>query len=139
MKHILLIITFFVCLQRNYGQVKIETIKDSLGIYTEVDVNPSFPGGDNGWKYFLQKNLNPAILAENNAPDGTYTVFVKFIVRKDGTLTDIFCENYPGYGVCEEGLRVIKKSPKWKPGLVNGQPVDARKRQPIFLQIQSGN
>ena len=79
------------------------------------------------------------VLVDKNAPNGTYTVYVKFVVRKDGSLTDIYCENYPGYGVCEEGMRVIKKSRKWNPGLVNGQPVDARKRQPISLSIDGGN
>ena len=36
----------------------------------------------------------------------------------------------------EEAIRVIKKSPKWKPGLINNQPVRTRISIPINFILQ---
>ena len=102
-----------------------------------MDVEASYPGGDIAWRQYLQKNLNPNTLYNNKAPDGTYTVKIKFIVRKDGNIDSIYCENNPGYGVCEEGVRVIKMSSKWVPAKLNGDNVAAYRRQPITLRIKN--
>jgi hypothetical protein len=65
------------------------------------------------------------VLVDRKAPDGTYTSIIKFVVKKDVTLTDIYCETFPGYGVCEEGQYIIKMSSKCIPAVGNGQNVDA--------------
>lgn len=138
MKQLLLILTFLACLNSNYGQATNEIIKDTVEnkIYTKVDVEASFPGGKTAWLLFLKQNLNPMVAVDKGAQNGIYPVIVKFIVRKDSTVSDVYCESYPGYGVCEEGQRVIKKSKRWIPAIVNGQPVNSYKRQPITLLVE---
>jgi hypothetical protein len=97
----------------------------------------SFIGGDQAWRDFLRKNLNANVPAENYAPDGKYTVIIKFIINPDGTLSDIKAENDPGYGMVKEAIRVIKKAAKkWQPANKYGTYVKAYRRQPITFLIQ---
>ncbi|MBP6287320.1 MAG: hypothetical protein KTQ13_03595 [Ferruginibacter sp.] len=107
-------------------------------VFDRILKEASFPGGDDEWRYFLFKNLNSSVPADSNAPDGKYTVIIKFIVDTDGTLYDIIAENDPGYGTAKEALRVIQKSPKWKPAIKYGRYFRAYRRQPITFFIESG-
>ncbi len=110
---------------------------DEGKIFTKVEVEAGFPGGDAAWRNYLQKNLNTEVPGENGAPEGNYTVIVRFVVSKDGSLSDITCENDPGYGICEEAKRVIKRTKNWTPAIQNGRNVNAYRRQPITFSVQS--
>lgn len=50
------------------------------------------------------------------------SVRLKFVIEKDGTLSDIQALNND-YGVGNEGIRVLKSMPKWKPAMQDGVPV----------------
>jgi periplasmic protein TonB len=91
---------------------------------------------DGDWNNFMKRNLNPDVPAEKGAPAGKYTVIVKFVVSKDGSISDIACENDPGHGICEEAIRVIKKTKKWVPAMQNGRNVNAYRRQPITFLVE---
>jgi periplasmic protein TonB len=104
-------------------------------IFTSVQVEAAYDGD---WNNFIKRNLNPNVPADNGAEEGTYTVIVKFVVSKDGSLSDITCENDPGYGICEEAKRVIKKTKNWVPAIQNGRNVNAYRRQPITFSVVSG-
>ncbi|GAB2817824.1 energy transducer TonB [Ferruginibacter profundus] len=110
---------------------------DEGKIFTKVEVEAEFPGGAAAWNNFLKKNLNGDVPTDNGASEGTYTVVVKFIVSKDGSLSDISCENDPGFGICDEAKRVIKKTKNWTPAIQNGRNVNAYRRQPITFLVQS--
>jgi protein TonB len=110
---------------------------DEGKIFTKVEVEAGFPGGDAAWVNYLKRNLNVEIPGENGAPEGNHTVIIKFVVSKDGSLSDITCENDPGYGICEEAKRVIKKTKNWTPAIQNGRNVNAYRRQPITFSVQS--
>jgi TonB family protein len=58
-------------------------------------------------------------------------VFVKFLVQKDGSLTDIEAVQGIGYGCDEEAVRLITEGSKWHPGKQRGQAVDVRMIIPI--------
>ncbi len=58
-------------------------------------------------------------------------VFVSFVVEKDGSLTDIMVIRDIGYGTKAETLRVLKNSPKWKPGFHDGLAVRVLYSLPI--------
>jgi periplasmic protein TonB len=121
------------------GTGVIETPKkdDEEGkIFTSVQVEAAYDGD---WNNFLKRNLNPDVPAENGAEEGTYTVIVKFVVSKDGSLSDISCENDPGHGICQEAIRVIKKTKNWIPAIQNGRNVNAYRRQPITFSVVSAN
>ena len=109
---------------------------DEDKIFTKVENEAVFPGGQAAWIRFLQKNLNASVPNDNNAPTGTYKVIVKFIVSKDGSISDVQAESKNGYGMEEEAVKVIKKGPKWTPALQNGRNVNAYRRQPITFDVQ---
>jgi periplasmic protein TonB len=113
-----------LCFTKSYGQsvtapnrivVEITKEKNPKKIYAKVENMSAFHGTDSSWAQWVEKNLNRTIQVDKRAKRGKYIVAVKFIVAKDGSLSDIQCENDPGFGMCGEVLRVIKRSKNWTP------------------------
>lgn len=109
---------------------------DENKVFTKVEVEAGFPGGEGGWRRYLTNNLNANTPVENGAPEGTYTVIVRFIVSKDGSISDVQAETSHGYGMEEEAVKIIKRGPKWTPAIQNGRNVNAYRRQPITFLVQ---
>ena len=105
-------------------------------MFTREENEATFPGGDAGWRQYLQKNLNASVAVDNRAPAGKYKAVVKFIVTKDGTLKDIYAETYHGYGIEQEVIRIIKNGPKWIPAVQYGRNVNAYRRQPVTFLVE---
>ena len=110
---------------------------DENKIFTKVENEAEFPGGQGAWGNYLRKNLNANTPVDNGAPEGTYTVIVRFIVSKDGSISDVQPETKFGYGMEDEAAKIIKKGPHWKPALQNGRNVNAYRRQPITFVVTS--
>jgi len=60
---------------------------------------------------------------------------VSFVVEKDGSVSNVTVIRGIGYGCDEEALRVISKSPKWKPGKQNGRNVRVKYTMPLGFAI----
>jgi hypothetical protein len=90
-----------------------ETIYNTAGL----DVKPEFPGGISKFQDFVDKKF------KIDEKDLSGKIYATFIVEKDGSLSDIKILRDLGYGTGKELIRVLKLSPKWKPGLQNGQKV----------------
>ena len=105
------------------------TIKE----FSSVDVLPEFPGGLETWSNYLQGNLKYPKLAKDNKVTGR--VIVSFIVEKDGSLSEIKVLRGLGAGLDEEAVRVLKASPKWRPGIQDGKAVRVAYTMPIFFQL----
>ena len=80
---------------------------------TRISHNAIFSGGQSAWENYLRKNVDTTIPIRNKAKKGTYNVIVKFIIAKDGLPVDVRAETCYGYGMEEEVVRAIKKSPRW--------------------------
>jgi beta-lactamase regulating signal transducer with metallopeptidase domain len=106
-------------------------------IYERVEIEASFPGGESAWKAFLENNLDENVAVKNKAKPGTYTVFIQFIVDKEGNTSGFKALTAHGYGMEEEALRVLRKVTKWHPALMNGKPVNAYRRQAVTFRILS--
>jgi protein TonB len=90
---------------------------------------PQFPGGLPKFYKFLSDNLKyPAAARAKNIKGN---VFASFVIEKDGSLGDIKILRGLGSGTEEEAERVLKSSPKWKPGSLNGKPVRTQYNIPI--------
>jgi periplasmic protein TonB len=109
--------------------------EDENTVFTKVEVEASFPGGEKEWKRFLERNLEANVPVDNGAPEGTYTVIVQFIVDKEGVISDVKSLTGHGHGMEEEAIRVIKKGPKWTPAVQNGRHVKAYRKQPITFVV----
>jgi periplasmic protein TonB len=147
MKNIFLLITLFIATNSFAQEVKnipppppekTETIddEDEDSVFQEVEIESTFPGGIDAWRKFLQKNLKANTPAKNGAKVGRYNVIVRFVVGKDGKLSDFVIEENAGYGTGEEVVRMLKKSPKWIPGVQNGRTVSSLKRQPVTFLVE---
>jgi protein TonB len=124
--------------QIDEGKQIIEVKKDDEDkLFEKVEIEAEFPGGPVAWKKFLEKNLRGDVPVENGAPAGRYTVWVQFVVDKEGNVSDVKALTNFGYGMEEEALRVIKKVPQWKPAIQNGRNVKAYRKQPITFQIDA--
>jgi len=103
--------------------------------FTSVQVEAKFPGGQDAWRKFLERNLNQQTPADNGAPPGNYVVTVSFRVDKDGSISEVQALTDPGYGCAAEAVRVIKKGPKWTAAIQNGRNVIYRQKQNIVFQV----
>lgn len=110
--------------------------KDIDEVFTTVQIEAQFPGGIEGWRRFLERNLNKDIASENGAPSADYSVIISFIVNKDGIISDVRAENDPGYGTKAEAIRVIQKGPRWTPAIQNGRNVIYRQKQKITFRVE---
>ncbi|HEY8781997.1 MAG TPA: TonB family protein [Mucilaginibacter sp.] len=111
------------------------TEEDANKIFTSVEQVPAFPGGFEAFGRYLSKNIRyPAIARENNTQG---RVIVSFVCERDGSLTDVKVARGIGDGCDEEAVRVIKASPRWKPGIQNGRPVRVAYSVPISFTLSS--
>jgi len=100
---------------------KADSIKLSNQVYPKADIQPTFPGGDNGLQRFLADNLQyPTRDREGNTQG---KVVVRFIVEKDGSLSHIEALHMPTTTMGMEAERLVKVMPRWKPGILNGRIV----------------
>jgi nucleoside diphosphate kinase len=109
--------------------------KDKIYIPTELDKQAEFKGGIDDFYKFVRENFGSPLVKE----DITFKVFAKFVVERDGSLSNIEVQKDPGNGIGHEVVRVLMKSPKWKPGKVDGKVVRSTFTVPISLMIKGSD
>ncbi|MBK6610621.1 MAG: energy transducer TonB [Sphingobacteriales bacterium] len=103
-------------------------------VFTIVEQQPEFDGGEGAMQKFIQKNLEyPAIARENNIQG---TVYVEFVVGSKGDISKVRVVRGIGGGCDEEALRVVNKMPNWKPGKQGGQAVNVKFTLPIKFRLE---
>jgi len=106
-------------------------------VFTKVEKEAKFPGGPDGWRKYLERNLDANVAANDGAPTGNYTVKVQFIVDKEGNISNVQAIEVPK--ACPscgpEAVKVIKKGPKWEPAVQNGRNVIYQAIQFITFQV----
>jgi len=102
-------------------------------IFTVVETSPSFPGGDEARIRFLTNNIKYPQMARESSIQGT--VYVTFVVERDGAVTDVRVLRGIGGGCDEEAIRVIKAMPRWSPGKQRGKPVRVQFNMPIKFTL----
>ena len=104
-------IALFCCSLASVAQKK---TSDSL-IYTTTDVSPSYVQGYKALYSFICSNINVPVF-EIPTEKNKNTVFIKFVVEKDGSMSNY--EIMKGINkTCDaEAIRVMKLVPNWSPG-----------------------
>jgi len=110
---------------------EIET--EEAEIFMIVEKMPEFPGGQAKLQAFLAENITFPASAKESGIQGS--VYVSFIVRKDGRISDAKILRGIGGGCDEEALRVVNKMPRWKPGTQRGKNVDVQFNLPIVFKL----
>ena len=108
-------------------------VEDENQIFTVVEQQPEFEGGYEAMINFIKKNLRYPASARRMGVDGT--VYVQFVVSKDGSISEVKTIRGISADCDREAERVVKAMPAWKPGRQNGKPVFVRFVLPIKFKL----
>jgi len=103
-------------------------------IFTVVEENPTFPGGETKLYKFLGESIKYPEEAKELGIQGR--VFVNFVIETNGAVSNVKVLRGIGGGCDEEAIRVIKSMPKWTPGKQRGIPVRVSYNLPIKFTLQ---
>lgn len=111
------------------------TYTDANGnlVYNKAEIDPAFTGGEKAMVQYLKDNLKYPKEAEDAGVEGT--VFVDFVVNKNGQVREALVMNTPGEDVDSslrmEAIRVVESMPAWVAGRQHGKAVDVNFSIPI--------
>lgn len=117
------------------------TYKDASGkvIYNKAEVDPTYVGGDKEMMAYLRDNLIYPEIAQKNGVEGT--VFVDFIVDKNGAIREVFATDVTNDEMDDslraEAIRVVTAMPNWVAGTQHGKAVEANYSVPITFQLSN--
>lgn len=106
---------------------------DENEVMTVVEQMPEFPGGQDALMSFIRSELVYPAMAKELGIQGK--VICGFVVDQEGMIQDVRLLRGIGHGCDEEAIRVIKKMPRWKPGMQNGRKVKVRFNLPISFKL----
>jgi len=110
-----------------------EVLPPEDSLFIAVEQNPEYIGGDEARLNFLRNNIKYPQAAREVGIQGT--VYVGFVVEKDGSVTQIKILRGIGGGCDEEAIRVTQLMPKWKPGKQRGKEVRVSYNMPIKFTL----
>ena len=103
-------------------------------ILSTVEQQPQFPGGEEAMYRFIASNAHYPKEARENGIQGT--VYLTFIVERDGSISNVRILRSPSDLLSEEASRVVKSMPRWKPGKAAGKNVRVQYTLPLHFQLQ---
>ncbi len=99
-----------------------------------VQVMPEYPGGISKFVEFIVYNLHGIQLEDARE----LRMQFRFVIEKDGTLTDIQTISDGGFPqIAERAIRVLGSSQKWSPGVINGKKVRVAYTVPIVIRAEN--
>ncbi|MBT3647988.1 MAG: TonB family protein [Flavobacteriales bacterium] len=113
-----------------------EEVAEEPQIFTIVEENPEFPGGEVELFKYLGKNTKYPAIAKDAGIQGI--VYVQFVVMEDGSINPNMITILRGVhpALDNEAIRVVKKMPKWKPGRQRGKPVRVYYKLPFRFTLK---
>lgn len=108
-------------------------IPEDTTIYNNVEVMPSYPGDMTECYMFVARQMHYPEEAEEKGIEGR--VLIRFVVEKDGRLTNFEVIESPDPLLSNEALRVLKQMPKWIPAKNKGKDVRCRYSMPILFRL----
>ena len=105
-------------------------------IYKEVEEAPEFKGGKKELVNFIVKNITYPEKARQTGITGT--VYISYVIEKNGEVTNAKVKRGIGGGCDEEALRIINLMPPWEPGKTEGEPVRVAMTLPLKFNLDDG-
>ncbi len=145
MKYIFIVLASIICCERLVAQKQLkkecfEPIINSENVFSKIQIPPSFIGGSNTFKCFLNSSGGFAFLAsELLSKDSVYfdTARVRFIVSKYGVMSNLSVTKCLSESYCKEVYRVIKLSAcSWTPGNFSGRYVNGWVQMDLFFHLK---
>ncbi|MBL7758040.1 MAG: energy transducer TonB, partial [Chitinophagaceae bacterium] len=114
------------------GQCYTREGKDT--VYFEYEQQPTFPGGQDSLRKFINRNLKYPAIAKLDGIAGT--VYVLFTVSKDGSVTAV--DLYKGVSpqLDAEAIRVVKLMPAWIPRKLEGEITSFNLVLPVTFRLE---
>lgn len=106
--------------------------KDS--VFYEVDQMPKYPGGDEELFKFIKENLHYPQDAVDAGIEGRVTI--RFIVNRNGDVTDVTVIRGLNPSCDKEAIRVVKLMPKWIPGRYASRIESVYYTLPIVFKLE---
>ena len=135
---VLLSFLLVLTVHASFAQQKdsVEITSPDTSVFQKAEIEASVDARQ--WIDHLRNNLQSPIekAAKKGIKAGTYTVNVRFLVERDGSITDVQAMNDPGYGLAKAAVKVVRTGPRWTAGEVNGKKVRSYHTQPITFVIQ---
>ena len=97
------------------------------------DEMPQFEGGESEMFKYLSKNMKYPKVDLQLERQGT--VFVEFVVGKNGEITEVKILRGVSETIDAEAVRVIQSMPNWLPGKQKGRAVKVRYKMPLTFKI----
>jgi periplasmic protein TonB len=116
------------------GKKEVKVIVEDETPLLFVEQAPEFVNGLKAMYQFLKENMKYPAVARENGIEGS--VYVGFVVGKDGTIRDVKVKRGIGGGCNEEAIRVVELMPKWNPGKQNGKAVNVSFTIPIKFKLE---
>lgn len=82
---------------------------------------------------FIDDNLRYPAAAKENGIQGR--VMVQVVIKKDGSIGQVRIVRKKDPELDAEALRIVKTLPRFKPGMMNGRPVNSRYIIPVTFKI----
>ncbi|GHT20508.1 cell envelope biogenesis protein TonB [Bacteroidia bacterium] len=114
-------------------QVIVEKPKEEE-IFVSVEQGAEFPGGIQELYKHISDNLRYPAIAQENGIQGKTTL--RFVVEKDGSVSDVTVLRGFDTNCDKEAVRVVKSLPKFQPGRQNGRAVRQYYTIPITFKLQ---
>lgn len=103
--------------------------------YLLLDEHPTFKGGTpNDFAVWVARHLKYPKYAKEIGIEGT--VKVHFVIDKNGKISEAHVHDSVHPLLDEEAVRVVMKSPKWKPGMKDGQAVRVSYTLPVVFNFR---
>ncbi len=122
---LLVLFTFFFSSYNTSSAQVASVAADTEMIYRVTEKAPRPVGGMTAFYEYTQDNLRRPSQAVAKGIRGN--VFVKFIIEKDGSITNVEVIKGIGGGCDEEVIKLLKNAPKWTPGMQHGKVVRVQK------------
>lgn len=121
-------------IRREQRQIINQPPQEPNKVHEHVEVMPQFPGGNGELMRYLSANIKYPTIAAENGIEGR--VVLKFVVSKDGSISNIQIVRSLDPSCDKEAVRVVKGMPKWIPGMQNGHPVAVYFTLPVLFKLQ---
>lgn len=107
---------------------------DDDTVFLVVEKMPEFPGGEPALYKFIRDNVAYPKAAKEAGIQGT--VYVGFVIEKDGSISSLTIQRSPSDLLSEESVRVMSLMPRWSPGEQRGKPVRVSYSLPFKYTLQ---
>lgn len=124
-------IVFWWKLQNIISRIKLWL--NNFKVVTFVESMPRYPGGKDSMNEYFRKNFSYPELERNLNIEGR--VLVSFTIAKNGIVKNVEVVDGLSPGLNDAAVELVRKMPRWKPGMQNYKFVEVKYTMPINFSL----